>query len=122
MSLVVLALAKSLTVEDARRLVENTPEFLKASAARRCPKTEFLWSDESSAAFQARSHCHTSASGLIGNYIVDLETAEVWRGTDRDERVESDRLRQLQEKLRQKVKGVAQPKEPTGRAKKDRKR
>jgi hypothetical protein len=122
LTLVVRGAGKSLTVEDARTLIENTPEFLKASEAKRCPRTELLWSNESNAAFQARSHCHTSAGGLIGNYTVDLKTAEVWRGTDRNERIESAHLRQMQERLRQKMKRMAKPTEPKSKTKKDGKR
>jgi hypothetical protein len=41
-----------LDVKDARRLVENTPDFLSALKAKRCPEAELLWSGEQESAFQ----------------------------------------------------------------------
>lgn len=94
-----------LNVKDAQLLVENTPDFLNASRAKRCPRVELLWSAESDIAFQVRSHCTKSPSGLIGNYVVDKQTAEVWIGVDRDELIQSKHLKQLQQEIRRKILG-----------------
>lgn len=96
------AWGQSLTLDEARNLVENTRDFVAAAESNRCPKTELMWSDESTAVFEARSFCPAGGNGLLGQYTVDRQTAEVWLGVDRDERVESDGLRRLQEKLRPK--------------------
>ncbi len=94
-----LAADGRLSVKDAKLLVENTPEFLKAAREKRCPEVEVLWSGEEDVAFQMRSRCTDSPSGLIGNYFVDRKTAEVWIGVDRDHLVQSKRLRELQRVL-----------------------
>ena len=94
-----------LSVEDARVLLESTPDFLRATSGNRCPQIELLWSGEHDVAYQMRSRCTNSPSGLIGNYIVDRHTAEVWIGVDRDHLVESKRLRKLQQILLKRVRG-----------------
>jgi len=92
-----------LDAKDAARLIENTPDFSRAEQARHCPRSELLWVDKGSAVFQIRNTCPTSGSGLIGNYMVDLWTAQVWIGVDRTKLVESKRLRRLQQHLRKKL-------------------
>lgn len=94
-----------LSVKDAKVLVENTPDFLNAASGDRCPQVEVLWSGKLDVAFQMRSRCTKSPSGLIGNYIVDRQTAEVWIGVDRDQLVQSKRLRELQRVLLKQIRG-----------------
>jgi hypothetical protein len=89
-----------LDAKDARKLIENIPDFLSALKAKRCPEAELLWSGEQEFAFQLRSQCTNSPSGLIGNFIVDRETAEVWVGVDRDKPVRSAHLEKIQNSLR----------------------
>jgi hypothetical protein len=93
-----------LNVKDARKLVENTPDFLSALEAKRCPKAELLYSGKRDIGFQLRSRCTNSPSALIGNFIVDRETAEVWAGIDRDALVRSEHLEKVQNTLRQALK------------------
>lgn len=92
----VIAADGRLSMSDAKVLVENTHEFLGAMSNNRCPRVEVLWFGRRDIGFQVRSRCTTSPSGLIGNYIVDRQTAEVWIGIDRDQSVQSKRLRDLQ--------------------------
>jgi hypothetical protein len=91
--------AKLLTAEEARTVVEHIPAFLKAASEKRCPKAEQLWASEAVVAFQVRSHCVPSASGLIGNYRVDLKTGEVREGFEGDGTVDSEELRKLRGRL-----------------------
>jgi hypothetical protein len=88
-----------LDVEDARTIVEHIPVFLKAASKKRCPKAEQLWASEEVVAFQVRSHCVPSASGLIGNYRVDLKTGKVTEGFEGDDTVDSEELRRLRGRL-----------------------
>lgn len=99
------------SVREAQMLVENTPDFLRASAKARCPRAELLWSGEDDFAFQIRNRCARSPSGLIGNYVVDRQTAEVWIGVDRDELVQSNRLKRLQQAVKRNIAGRAQRKQ-----------
>ena len=46
-----------------------------------------------------RSHCVPSASGLIGNYRVDLKTGKVTEGFEGDDTVDSEELRRLRGRL-----------------------
>ena len=98
-----LAASTELDTKDAATLIQNTPDFSRAEQAGHCPKSELLWTDEGSAVFQIRNTCPTSGSGLIGNYTVDLRTAQVWTGVDRTKLVESKKLKRLQELLRKKL-------------------
>jgi len=91
---------EQLNQRDAKRLVENTPDFINAAKADRCPQAELLWSGCKDFGFQVRSRCTKSPSGLIGNFVVDRETAEVWIGVDRNQLVESNHLRRLQDGIR----------------------
>ena len=93
-----------LSQREAKTLIENIPDFINAARAHRCPKAELLWTGEKGIAFQIRSLCTKSPSGLIGNFVVDRETADVWVGIDHDQLIESDHLRRLQEKFRNRIK------------------
>lgn len=88
-----------LSVKDAQLLVQNTPQFLKAAKEKQCPEVEVLWSAEQDVVFQLRCRCVESPSGLIGNYVVDRRTAQVWIGVDHDYPVESKRLQELRRVL-----------------------
>lgn len=93
------AFARDLEASDARLLVENAPDYLKAVKRSHCPRTELLWVERTTAAFQVRSHCPAGATGLIGNYFVDLKTGIIYRSIDGDQLVDSRRLRKLRKKL-----------------------
>jgi hypothetical protein len=99
----VMAADGRLSVTDARLLVENAPDFLNARSSNRCPRLEVLWLGELDIGVQMRSRCTKSPSGLIGNYIVDRQTAEVWIGVDRDHSVQSKRLRELQQDILKRI-------------------
>ena len=101
-----LVASTELDTKDAATLIQNTPDFSRAKQVGHCPKSELLWADNGSAVFQIRNTCPTSGSGLIGNYTVDLRTAQVWIGVDRTKLVESKGLRRLQEQLRKKIRLV----------------
>ena len=92
-----------LTINDAQMLIENTQDFLEAKSRNRCPQAEVLWSGERDIGFQIRNRCTKSPSGLIGNYVVDRRTAAVWVGIDRDQLVQSKRLRDLQRALLKRI-------------------
>ena len=111
-----LVASTELDTKDAATLIENTPDFSRAEQARHCPKSELLWTNKGSAVFQIRNTCPTSGSGLIGNYTVDLRTAQVWIGVDRTKLIESKRLRSLQEHLRKKLRGTKGEKQSRFRA------
>lgn len=100
------ACSELLHVEDARLLVAKVPAYIRAGEEKRCPQIELNWSTDLSAFFQVRSHCRVkSASGLIGNYEVDLKTGKVWLGLDRSEEVSSEEMEAIRRKLLAKRKG-----------------
>ena len=69
-----------------------------------CPKIETLWVEPTTIFFQVRNMCPTSGTGLIGNYLVDRATTEVWSGIDRDVLITSDALAKYQAILRRRLK------------------
>lgn len=91
--------AEPLSLEGARSLVEATPDFIMAAKRGGCPKAELLWASEGDCAFQVRNPCSKAPSGLIGNYVVDRSSGEVWIGVDRDKRIRSKQLQKLRERL-----------------------
>lgn len=105
------ASAGSLSLKDAELLVLNTPDVIKAKRIHHCPKAEYLFGDENTAAFQVRNVCPSNGSGLIGNYSVDLRTGFV-RYDLEGRRIDSERLRKLRHQLlsRGKAKQGGKPK------------
>ena len=90
---------QQLSLDQARNLVENTPDFLVVKDRKGCPRSELLWHTSNSVVFQVRNRCPKSGSGMIGMYTVELTTGKVWVGVDRDELIESDRLKEVRRRL-----------------------
>lgn len=91
--------ASGLKERDARHLIEHTPDYLRAKDRSQCPRIELLWIDKTTAAFQLRSYCPKGATGLIGNYFVDLKTGKISRDIEGEETITSDQLTRLKRKL-----------------------
>lgn len=91
----------TLTPAQAKMVVMNVPEVLRAKEKHRCPVAELLEAKGSTAFFQVRSTCVRQGSGLIGNYTVDLQTGEISADVDKnkDTLIDSTRLRRLRQKL-----------------------
>jgi len=91
---------RRLTEDDAELLVMNVPEVTAAERAGRFPKAEKIdLGDSNYVAFQVRSTRTSAASGMIGNFWVNLETGQVFSDIDKTQKVDSERLRSLRKKL-----------------------
>ncbi len=88
---------------ESESLIRRTPAFLGTINAKGCPSIEVLWIEATAIFFQVRNMCPRSGSGLIGNYLVDRTTAEVWEGIDRDVLINSDALTKYQAILRRRM-------------------
>lgn len=104
--------ARELTEKDAERLVMNVPRVLKAKETGRQPRAERIeLGDESHIAFQVRSTRISAASGMIGNFWVNIRTGEVYSDIDKTKRVDSPRIRRLRrEFFASRVEPKAEPK------------
>jgi hypothetical protein len=88
-----------LTVAEARVLVANTPDYLRAKQAGGCPQLKVLWSDGRSIAIEASDTCSAPGRSWIGRYFVDIRAAEVWADVDHKVRIISSRLARVREEV-----------------------
>lgn len=88
-----------LTRSEAETLIRNMPEFVRAKSEGRCPEYFVADLGENALQFQLRNMCTASASGMMGNYVIDLRTGEIWEGIDKERRVDSPRLRRLRQQF-----------------------
>jgi hypothetical protein len=92
--------AAAISEDDARLLIENTPEFRQANAAYRAPAAISGGSDKAVFYFQARSsRTLGAASGLLGNYTVDKRTGQVLRGLPPKQEVDTFLIRDLRQQI-----------------------
>jgi hypothetical protein len=90
---------RTLTEKEAEQLVRNIPVALRVSQHGGCPATECSSMGPSLALIQLRNSCPRSGSGMIGNYVVDLESGRIWSDIDRKNELNSARLRALRVKM-----------------------
>jgi len=83
----------ALQPEHAAILVMQNPAVVKAKAAGGCPAADYQEKAPGLAAFQVRNLCAKSGDGLLGNYLVDLNTGEVREDGPSARRLDSADLR-----------------------------
>ena len=89
------AFGGDLSQKNAAVLVENIPEVVANRKSGGCPSLDRLGTVNNVADFQVRNLCPKKGSGLIGNYSVDLTTGAIWRNDNKDDLIDSPRLRRL---------------------------
>jgi hypothetical protein len=88
-----------LSAKQAQTLALNTPDVLSSRHTRGCPKVESLSASKIEFFFQVRNTCPKRGSGLIGNYVVDRRTGEIWADIDKRQPVTSEHLDALRRKM-----------------------
>ncbi len=92
----------SLSDDEVRILVLNTPDVIQVEARGGCPTVELIPGGRQQVAAQVRNSCPTSGTGLIDNLTIDRSTGVIWRGMDTPTYIDSERLRLLRRVLMRK--------------------
>jgi hypothetical protein len=90
---------KRLTDDQAEMLVRNVPDALAEQRRGACLSAEFNKLGANAGTVQLRNTCPRFGSGLIGNYVIDLQSGRIWSDIDRTKPVESPALRRLRNRL-----------------------
>jgi hypothetical protein len=85
--------ACALQAEHAAILVMQSPEAVKAKTSGGCPAADYAEKAPGFAVFQVRDLCPKSGEGMLGNYLVDLNSGQVWGDTDGKHTIDTPTLR-----------------------------
>ena len=91
--------AQVLTPKEAQLLVKNAPDALKDKRRGGCVSSDYSDFGGGLAVVQLRNMCPRSGMGMIGNYVVDLNSGRIWSDIDQTDEVDSLRLRKLRERI-----------------------
>ena len=83
----------SLQPEHAAILVMQSPPVVKAKTTGACPAADYEEKSPGMAAFQVRNLCAKTGNGLLGNYLVELSSGQVWEDGATQKRVDSADVR-----------------------------
>jgi hypothetical protein len=79
--------------EHAAIIAMQHPDVVKTKVAGGCPAADYEERAPGLAAFQVRNLCVKDGEALVGSYLVDLDTGQMWDDPDQQHAVDSPSVR-----------------------------